>query len=99
MRPASQPVSAGGPDSPKPGMLGTTTWKASAGSPPWAAGSVNGPTTSRNSTIEPGQPWVMISGVASGSGERMWAKWTVDPSMTVVNCGHSFSRASAARQS
>jgi hypothetical protein len=25
-----------GPDRPKPGGDGTTTWKASAGSPPWA---------------------------------------------------------------
>lgn len=80
-------------------MLGTTTWKASAASPPWATGSLNGPTASRNSTIEPGQPCVMTSGVASGSGERMWAKCTVVPSMTVVNCGHSLSRVSAARQS
>lgn len=54
---------------------------------------------STNSTIEPGQPCVMISGVASGSGERMCAKWTFDPSMVVVNCGHAFSSASAARQS
>lgn len=38
-------------------------------------------------------------GVASGSGERMCAKCTRAPSISVVNCGHSFSRASAARQS
>lgn len=80
-------------------MLGSTTWKASAGSPPWAAGSVNGPTMSRNSTIDPGHPCVTISGVASGSGERMCAKCTRAPSISVVNCGHAFSRASAARQS
>lgn len=66
---------------------------------PCAAGSASGPTTSRNSTIDPGQPCVMISGVASGSGERTWAKCTFAPSIVVVNCGHSFSRASAARQS
>ena len=52
-----------------------------------------------NSTIEPGQPWVMISGVASGSGERTWAKCTFAPSMVVVYCGHSFNRFSALRQS
>ena len=52
-----------------------------------------------NSAKEPGQPWVMISGVASGSGERRCAKWTVVPSIVVRNCGHWFSRASAARQS
>ena len=32
-----------------------------------------------NSTIEPGHPCVMISGVASGSGERMCAKWMSRP--------------------
>ena len=34
-----------------------------------------------NSTIEPGQPCVMISGVASGSGDRMCAKWMFAPSI------------------
>ena len=52
-----------------------------------------------NSTIEPGQPWVMISGSASGSGERTCRKWTFCPSIVVVNCGNSFSRASWPRQS
>jgi len=42
--------------------------------------------TSRNSTIEPGQPWVRIRGRASGWGERTCRKWMVAPS-TVVNCG------------
>ena len=54
---------------------------------------------SANSTIEPGQPCVMISGVAPGSGERTCAKCTFAPSIVVVNCGQSLSRASAARQS
>ena len=41
----------------------------------------------RNSTTEPGQPWVRISGSASGSGERTCRKCTFCPSMSVVNCG------------
>lgn len=46
-----------------------------------------------------GQPWVRISGVASGSGERTCRKCTFCPSISVVNCGTWFSRASCARQS
>jgi hypothetical protein len=34
-----------------------------------ARGSVSGPITSRNSTTEPGQPWLKISGTAPGSGD------------------------------
>ena len=52
-----------------------------------------------NSTIEPGQPWVTITGSASGSGERAWRKWMFWPSILVVNWGNRFSRASHARQS
>jgi hypothetical protein len=52
-----------------------------------------------NSATDPGQPCVMISGSASGSAERTCRKCTFWPSMVVVNCGNSFSRASAARQS
>lgn len=51
------------------------------------------------STMEPGQPCVMIRGVASGSGERMCARWMSAPSIVVMNWGHWFRRASAARQS
>jgi hypothetical protein len=80
-------------------MWGSTRSNASAGSPPWDRGSASGEAIRVNSAIDPGQPWVMISGVASGSGERTWAKWMLAPSIVVVNCGHSFSRASAARQS
>ncbi len=54
MRGMSQPVSRTGTGNPKPGIDGATTWKASAGSPPWARGSVNGPMISMNSAIEPG---------------------------------------------
>ena len=55
---------------PKPGSEGHTTWNASEGSPPWALGSVSGPITFRNSTIEPGQPCVITSGSASAWGDR-----------------------------
>ena len=44
MRPVVQPVSRTGVEKPKPGMQGITRWKASAGSPPCARGSVSGPT-------------------------------------------------------
>ena len=43
---------------------------------------------------EPGQPWVMISGSASSCGERTWMKWMSTPSISVMNCGSAFSRAS-----
>ena len=74
-------------------------WKASAGSPPWARGSLSGPMRSRYSTTELGQPWVRITGVASCSGERTWRKWIVWPSISVVNWANEFSVASHPRQS
>ncbi len=76
-----------------------TRSNASAGSPPCARGSVSGPMMSKNSRIEPGQPWVTISGRAFGSGERTCRKWTFWPSISVVNCGWALIRASVARQS
>ena len=51
-----------------------TRWKASAASPPWLAGSVSGSMILWNSTNEPGQPWMIISGNASGFAERWWMK-------------------------
>jgi hypothetical protein len=54
---------------------------------------------SSSSTTEPGQPCVMISGSASSCRERTWMKWILTPSISVVNCGSAFSRASHARQS
>ena len=86
-------------EKPWPGTEGATTWKASAGSPPCALGSVSGPMTSRNSATEPGQPWVRISGSASGCGDRTCRKWTCWPSIVVTNCGCSLRRASWTRQS
>ena len=49
--------------------------------------------------IEPGQPWVMISGSAFLCRERTWMKWMSTPSISVLNCGRAFSLASPARQS
>ena len=70
-----QPGWRSGPEKPAPGGDGATMWEASWGSPPWARGSVSGPTTARNSATELGQPWVITRGRASGSGERAWRKW------------------------
>jgi hypothetical protein len=55
--------------------------------------------TFRNSTTEPGQPWVITIGKASGSGERTWTRWMASPSIVVRNCSNPLSRCSRARQS
>ena len=99
MRSTPQPVVFGLAEKPKPGSEGQTTWKASAGLPPCATGSTSGAITFWNSTIEPGQPWVMISGSAAGSFERTCRKWMSSPSISVVNCSKRLSFASRARQS
>ena len=88
-----------GTENPCPGTDGATTWKASRGSPPYAAGSVKGPSTSRNSATDPGHPCVTINGKASGSGDRTCRKWIVCPSISVVYCGKLLSSCSAFRQS
>ena len=75
------------------------TSKASAALPPWAVGSVNGPMTFSCSMIEPGQPWVMITGSALACRERTWMKWMSTPSISVTKFGSAFSRASQGRQS
>ncbi len=80
-----QPGWAGLPLKPYPGSEGHTTWKASAASPPCAVGSDSGAITFRNSTIDPGQPWVRISGSASACGERTCRKWIESPSISVRN--------------
>jgi hypothetical protein len=54
VRPTSQPSALSGIENPKPGSEGITTWKASAGSPPWARGSVRAATARVNSTNELG---------------------------------------------
>ena len=73
--------------------------KRVAREPPKAAGSVSGPMMFMNSTTEPGQPCVMISGRASGEAERTCKKCTRCPSIAVVNWSNAFSRASCTRQS
>ena len=99
VRPRSQPISAGSPESPYPGREGSTRWKASSALPPCAVGSVSGPTESSISITEPGQPCVMISGSAFSCADLTWMKWMSTPSISVVNCGSAFSFASALRQS
>jgi hypothetical protein len=94
-----QPVSTGLPEKPNPGIEGMTTSNESSGLPPWAVGSVKGPTTLSISNTDPGQPWVMITGKALGCFERKWMKWMSTPSMRVMNCGSALSFASAFRQS
>jgi hypothetical protein len=87
------------PLKPYPGSEGHTTWNASAAFPPKATGSVSGPMTFPNSTMEPGQPCVMTSGSAPSSAERACTKWMSMPSIPVTNWGSRLSRASVARQS
>lgn len=99
MRAEDHPTVTGGAENANPGIEGITRWNASAGSPPWARGSLSGPITSRNSRNDPGQPWASSSGVASTSGERTCRKWICWPSISVVKWGSSLRAASWARQS
>jgi hypothetical protein len=41
----------------------------------------------------------MINGNAFSCADLTWTKWMSTPSISVVNCGSAFSRASHARQS
>jgi hypothetical protein len=41
----------------------------------------------------------MIIGIAFSCRDLTWMKWISIPSITVVNCGSAFSRASHVRQS
>ena len=68
-------VLVSGAENPTPGSDGTTTSKDRRGSPPWAAGSVSGPITSRKSQKVHGQPCVSTSGWGSGPAPRTWTKW------------------------
>ena len=99
IRSTPHPGLAGLPLNPKPGSVGQTRWNASAALPPNATGSVSGSMTLRNSTTEPGQPWVMTSGVAPGWGERTCTKWMSRSLTRVRNCGNRLSRACAAGHS
>ena len=91
-------IDAGGPF-PYPGKDGSTRWNASLGAPPCEVGSIRGPTVSRSSMTEPGQPCVMISGNAFSCLDLTWMKWISTPSISVLNCGSAFSLASHLRQS
>ena len=51
----------------------------------------SGPMISRNSTTEPGQPWVTISGSAPGSGDGAWMKCTRVPSISVRKWSNALS--------
>src|ERR1700722_7642596 len=75
MRDTVHPVSVGFWENPNPGSDGTTTSNESAASPPNETGSVSGPISFRNSTIEPGHPRVSISGIALGLEDMTWMKW------------------------
>jgi len=48
---------------------------------------------------EPGHPWVMISGIASGCGDFTCRKWMSTPSISVMNWGSAFSLAMHPRRS
>ncbi len=54
---------------------GQDTSKESLGSPPWAAGSVSGPTSSWKSQKHQGQPCERIRGFGFGPLPRAWMKW------------------------
>jgi hypothetical protein len=49
--------------------------------------------------IEPGHPWVMMTGNAFSWRERTWIKWMSSPSISVMKCGKALSLASHRRQS
>ena len=92
-------VCAGFCENPNPGSDGTTTWNESAASPPNETGSVSGPISLPNSTIEPGHPCVSISGIAPGLADLTWMKWMSSPSISVRNWGKRLSSDSKRRQS
>jgi hypothetical protein len=70
MRLGSHPVKVGLPENPWPGSEGITRWNASSSLAPWPVGLVSGSMIFSCSMIEPGQPWVTISGSASSRWER-----------------------------
>jgi hypothetical protein len=78
---------------------GTTTSKASAGSPSCAPGSLKGPITLRYSQNVHGQPCERISGLGLGPLPRTWMKWIGTPSISVRNCGYALIARSCLRQS
>ena len=88
-----------GVEKPYPGSEGTTTSKASAGSPPWAAGSVRGPITWRRSQYVQGQPCERMMGIGCGPLPFSCTKWIGIPSISTRKFAKRFISASWARQS
>ena len=68
-------------------------------SQPCAVGSVSMSMIFSCSMTEPGHPWQTMTGNASSCLERTWTKWMSSPSISVMNCGKSFSLFSQLRQS
>ena len=99
MRGMVHPASCGLAENPKPGSTGMTRWNAWPAAAPCAAGSVSGPMTLRNSSTEPGHPWVITMGVAFAWGDRMWRKSMSRPSIVVRCSPQSLISASTLRQS
>lgn len=99
MRETFHPVCVGFWENPNPGSDGMTTSNESAASPPNDTGSVSGPISFSNSTIDPGQPCVSSNGIAWGSRDLTWMKWMSSPSISVRNCGKRLSWDSKRRQS
>ena len=73
--------------------------KESAGSPPYFAGSVNGPMILRTSQNVHGQPWCSSSGMGFGPLPLTWMKCSGTPIRSTLKCGSSFIRRSTSRQS
>ena len=99
MRQKLTPGTVSGDENPNPGSDGTTTSKASAGSPPWAAGSDRGPMTLWKSQNVQGQPCVRTIGIGAGPRPRSCRKWIGMPSMVTRKCAWAFIARSWARQS
>ena len=76
--------SGGGEEKMKPGRDGTTTWKETGLPVDVFAFCVRYLMIGANARKEPGQPWLMMSGMASGSDDLSWMKWIVRPSMSAV---------------
>jgi hypothetical protein len=66
------PVRAKGTEKPYPGNEGTITSKASAGSPPWPAGSASASMVSAKSQNVQGQPCVSTRGIGLGPTPGRW---------------------------
>ena len=89
---------------PYPGIVGHTTWKASAASPPWLAGSRSGSMASKNSTTDPGHPCVNTTRDGIRLGRRRVSTWIPSGSPPAPvppkrSCWYPLSSASTRRQS